>query len=479
MKHIIYLILLCICTMSCKVQTNNYAVISGTIHVKGIDSIYLENFATNFKKAISVNNGSFNDTITIDKARAYNLIVGKKMYNVVYLQNGFNLNISINNDLNYDSAISFSGVGADVNNYYKAKKIFMLKSDEGKTLMDIRNIQKLSQQDITTLINKINDSLSAILNNAQIEDKNFRVFEKENISWDKIDHNVTCHYIKESEANRDTTKTYTPSPGFLPQAFLNFKSDNEDLFINSSSYFRLSRGIPIRAVFSKKYKTENVDENIKFIDSIYNTINIIYLKDVLLKTVGSRLIANKDKKIAKTYLDYFTSRLSDENTKTDLVNNYNKYRYLINAKQRLKKGALSPKFVDYENFAGGTTSLDDLKGKYVYIDVWATWCGPCKKEIPFLQDVEKKYHNKNIAFVSISVDEKPAYDIWRKMVEDDQLTGLQLFADNTFQSKFVTDYGINGIPRFILIDPEGKIIDSNAPRPSEEKLIDLFNELGI
>jgi len=47
--------------------------------------------------------------------------------------------------------------------------------------------------------------------------------------------------------------------------------------------------------------------------------------------------------------------------------------------------------------AGGTTSLDDLKGKYIYIDVWATWCGPCKAEIPFLKDVEKKYHGKKLS----------------------------------------------------------------------------------
>ena len=479
MKHITYLVLLCICTMSCKTQTNNYAVISGTVDVEGIDSIYLQNAATNFEKAIAVNNGSFNDTITIDKARYYTLrvryysLTTGRAYHTLYLQNGYNLNISIDKGLT-NRAISFSGVGADVNNYYKAKNIFMIESDEGKRLKDLSTP---SEQDFTTLTNKISDSISAILNNAQIEDENFMVFEKENIFWDEI-FNYTSYYDdRQLRAHIDATKAYTPPPGFLPQALLNFKSDNEDLYINSSSYYNISIGIPIRAVFSKIYKTENVDENIKLIDSIYNTINIIYLKDVLLRAASRSLIIDKDEKIAKTYLDYFTSRLSDENIKTNLVKSYNKNRDLINAKQRIKKGALSPKFVDYKNFNGGTTSLDDLKGKYVYIDVWATYCPFCIREIPFLNDIEIRYRNKNIEFVSICVDKNSAYSYWKKMVTDKQLSGIQLFEENALESQFFKDYGIFDTPHFMLIDPEGKIIDSNAPRPSYPELTVLLDGL--
>ncbi|WP_196893225.1 TlpA family protein disulfide reductase [Aureivirga marina] len=145
---------------------------------------------------------------------------------------------------------------------------------------------------------------------------------------------------------------------------------------------------------------------------------------------------------------------------------------------KFKKGNPSPTFSDYENYKGGTTSLADFKGKYVYIDVWATWCGPCKKEIPALKELEKEFHNKNIEFVSISVDKKQNHEKWKNMVKDKELSGVQLFADNDFKSKFIQEYGINAIPRFILIDPSGNIVDSNAPRPSSGKRIkDLINGL--
>ena len=146
---------------------------------------------------------------------------------------------------------------------------------------------------------------------------------------------------------------------------------------------------------------------------------------------------------------------------------------------RFSKGKVSPAFTNYENSNGGTTSLTDLKGKFVYIDVWATWCAPCKAEIPHLKQLEQEFHGNNIEFVSISVDVIKDHDKWLKMVEDEALSGVQLFADNNFESEFITEYGINAIPRFILLDPEGNIVDSDAERPSSPKLKELLIELGI
>ncbi len=132
---------------------------------------------------------------------------------------------------------------------------------------------------------------------------------------------------------------------------------------------------------------------------------------------------------------------------------------------------------EYENQKGGKTKLEDLRGKYVYIDVWATWCGPCRGEIPFLQKVEAKYEGKNIAFVSISVDVAKDHDKWKSFVADKQLGGIQLLADKDWRSDFVMAYKINSIPRFILLDPKGNIVKSDAERPSDPKLQEALDSL--
>ena len=119
-------------------------------------------------------------------------------------------------------------------------------------------------------------------------------------------------------------------------------------------------------------------------------------------------------------------------------------------------GKPSPKFEDYINIKGGKNSLDDYKGKYVYIDVWATWCGPCIQQIPYLQNLEKEYHNKNIEFISISTDEsqrsggswEAAEKKWRDFVKARNMSGVQLWSGQDFS--FQQMYQIN-IFSFIII----------------------------
>jgi len=148
-------------------------------------------------------------------------------------------------------------------------------------------------------------------------------------------------------------------------------------------------------------------------------------------------------------------------------------------------GSTSPTFSDYMDYNGGKKSLNSFLGKYVYIDVWATWCGPCIQQIPSLEKLMKEYKNKNIEFISISTDDQrrnggswdAAEKKWRSFIKKRQMGGTQLWIgkDNSFQQA----YKINSIPRFILIDPKGNIVDANAPRPSDPRLKSLFTSLGI
>ncbi len=139
----------------------------------------------------------------------------------------------------------------------------------------------------------------------------------------------------------------------------------------------------------------------------------------------------------------------------------------------LKAGMDSPDF-RYRDVNGKVVTLKDLRGKYVYIDVWATWCGPCCMEIPHLKELERKMHGKKIVFVSISVDE--SRKVWLKAVKEKKMGGIQLNAEG--KEDFMQAYHIDGIPRFILLDKKGKIVDANMTRPSDPKTLERLSELN-
>ena len=136
--------------------------------------------------------------------------------------------------------------------------------------------------------------------------------------------------------------------------------------------------------------------------------------------------------------------------------------------QRLRAGMQAPDFIA-ENPENEKVSLADLNGKKVYIDVWATWCGPCIAEIPSLKELEEELGDE-IQFVSVSIDQQKDKEKWAKFIMEKELGGLQLMADGAWKSDIAKSYNIKGIPRFLLLDEEGKIITANAPRPSDPSI---------
>ena len=132
---------------------------------------------------------------------------------------------------------------------------------------------------------------------------------------------------------------------------------------------------------------------------------------------------------------------------------------------------------------GSTVSLNQLieNDNITILNFWATWCGPCLAQIPYLKELEEKYRSKEVAFVSLSIDQLKDSTKWKKMIVDKELEGIQIIADNAWRSAFVKDYLIEGIPRFILIDQSGNIISPNAPRPASynEGNYELNDEIQI
>ncbi len=136
----------------------------------------------------------------------------------------------------------------------------------------------------------------------------------------------------------------------------------------------------------------------------------------------------------------------------------------------------------FNSIEGNQVSLSDLKGKYLYVDIWATWCRPCLQQLPAMKELEEKYRDTGIEFVSISVDNDRDKAKWQKMVQDKQMKGIQLFAGKG--TSFHQDYEISTIPKFLIIGKEGEIISDNAPRPMDhtngqinQQLVNILDNL--
>jgi thiol-disulfide isomerase/thioredoxin len=169
----------------------------------------------------------------------------------------------------------------------------------------------------------------------------------------------------------------------------------------------------------------------------------------------------------------------------DKVEKYKKYIVTEEQKNKLYDFELTiRKMGDGEpgiNFEGTTVdgkkvTFSEFKGKVVLVDVWATWCGPCKKEIPALKQLEEEMHGKDVVFVSYSVDKPKDLEKWKKFVADEKLGGVQLFGPSDFSSPICIDYKINAIPRFLVFDRKGNIVTIDAPRPSAPELKTLLNK---
>lgn len=133
-------------------------------------------------------------------------------------------------------------------------------------------------------------------------------------------------------------------------------------------------------------------------------------------------------------------------------------------------GAKAPLF-KLNDINGRLVSLSDFKGQVVYIDIWASWCGPCLKEMPHLETLKEKYKSKNLKIISISIDTDR--EAWKKKIAAYQLTGIQLIDHiGSEKSKIARDYQLSGVPHFVLINKQGKIVLASAPLPSDNAILE-------
>jgi len=458
-KALLILLVLTIIACSKEETKIDYVILTGKIENINGPTLSVRSSVKVLKDISVQEDGTFIDTIK-DVQPGYYIFRYNNETSGFYLKPGDNLNLSLDTN-EFDESIVYSGIGSTENNYLVQK---FLKDEGLGKLGAYQYLGTLNENDYVKIADSVKKLEFEYLESQKDIDPDFRVLEEASITYNWVNrldrYELYRRHVTE-EKDFEVSENY-------PDYNRGLNLEDETLLgINDYSAYLIS-------YYNKKAKDlaqqNNTAIDITYLKTLNSEIKSPVIKEKLLYAAARSGISYTES--VQDYYDVFMASSTDDVHKEDITE---KYKKLI----KLSKGQPSPKFVNYENYNGSKTSLDDLKGKYVYIDVWATWCGPCIREIPSLKEVEKNYHEKNIAFVSLSIDAKNDHDKWIEMIKEKELSGIQIFADNNGRSQFITDYGIQGIPRFLLIDPEGNIVNSNAPRPSSSELIELFNELEI
>jgi peroxiredoxin len=153
------------------------------------------------------------------------------------------------------------------------------------------------------------------------------------------------------------------------------------------------------------------------------------------------------------------------------------FQKILNSLKKVNIGATAPEFTQTDT-SGNPFKLSSLRGKYVLVDFWASWCGPCRNENPNLVKTYKKYKTKNFTILSISLDRPNAKKDWIAAIHNDGLTWTQVSDLKYWNNEAALLYGIQAIPQNILIDPNGRIIAKNLMgNDLEDKLAELFGKI--
>ncbi len=135
--------------------------------------------------------------------------------------------------------------------------------------------------------------------------------------------------------------------------------------------------------------------------------------------------------------------------------------------------------LELEGLDGKSFKLSDLKGKVVYLDIWASWCGPCRKEFPAAKALKEKLSKKdkkNIEFLYISIDNTET--VWKMAIKELEIEGVHGISKGGWGSEATAKFGVHSIPRYLIFDKKGKVVDGNAPRASDPRLLEMLRKLA-
>jgi thiol-disulfide isomerase/thioredoxin len=360
---------------------------------------------------------------------------------------------------NFDNSLQYSGQGGIVNNYL-AKKV--LRNSNSQRLK-IKASKAMDEKRFSTYIDSVyNDNMQFF--NSYFNEKNnsgkavSAYINSESKDLLYIWANDRFRYPGYHSYFNDLKVPLEVSPQYYD--FLRKINFNDPASLSSHLYIE---SIDLYINYSMKQllgKDSSLKDKGKYAKAEEEFIERNFSGDVKNKVIAAKaynlVVQQNDLAQGKKMIDKFVAANGDKEVLTILENAYA-------VASSLAPGNPAPGF-SYSDLGGKKVSLSDFKGQIVYLDIWASWCGPCLKEIPAAKKLEEEMKGKGVVFLCVSVDDDEKS--WRSTVKAKEISGIQLLCQGEFSSEIAKLYNVKSIPRYVLIDKEGKLVNSNAGRPS-------------
>ena len=440
-------------------KTVNESTISGTI-LNNPEAYVLLTEANNADTINLAADGTFSFTKTLDRGGNYYLQANRK-FAIIYLEPGKNIGVSFDATA-FDSTLTFSGDLVAENNYNrsinvlnrqisrKSRELYALSPSE---YLDGVTADRLSRENLLKEFMAENPGVSENFINSEMTGYEFMYYGS------LLNFETYHKYYAETETVELPDDWY---------AFMDNIDINNAEFINIPACLNVISGIIEKKINESATLGDDAWGTPELLEAQFNWIaeNITnpVVAEYFMNSYVTQVVDYQGPAGIEKYIDIYKEKSVNEENKSALAEKLIEWAPLT-------PGNMAPAFT-LPDINGEEVSLSDFEGKYVYIDFWATWCGPCKVEIPVLAELAKEYRDKNIVIMSISVDrDKQA---WIDMVTEEKPAWLQLHDGIMMNDNYLVKY----IPTFVLIDREGKILNARAPRPSSgDVLTSLFDSL--
>ncbi len=447
MKNYLLSLSLFLILLSCSNSKSSTIIFSGQVQNSTDDLITVSNYNSTMKEDFPIDSlGNFEARVKVEKDGYYFFKIGRP-YATVRFKKGKNVHLNIDAD-NFFKSRRYSGDLSSENNFNVQKSA--LRSEY---VGDPKDYFVVPLPEFLSKIKVTRDAVFELIDKSSLNQED----KKLEIRIAEYDHLQTYNNYQKFYSYHKKRNAELPDDYYQPIIDINI--DDDEMFRHSGAY----RNLIVANYRHASKKALSEDSTLTIIEFVKNKISKV--KSIDTREQFASMLMRKMKQGNDDIDDDYRQIIplfSSDRMKRKLEEKYKSALETVS-------GKVSVDF-NYENFSGGKTSLKDLAGKLVYIDVWATWCGPCLKEMPSLKVLINDYKGKNIEFVSISIDHKKDYEKWRKMVPEKNVGGIQLYDAEGLSSAFMKAFNVGLIPRFMMLDYEGKIITANAPRPSSDEV---------